>query len=236
MVWENRNIFASILAIAFAVVAGVFLVAGIIVNPSVQNFFTPQPIVTRRVGAMQTFDLPSQFSYSEPATYYFGVALCNISSRDFNVGSQVGISVEVALPTSLENKISHILVTVDDAIEYSPFSEPDDIPYPCRIYMFPIEGRSGTGSQVGIFENSGTVSMDIKIAYEYPLGSFETSQPTIDDFTVHVSFTNLRIGTGQESQQKIYADLNLSLTFIVMFFACVDIAVVFYDHSEKKNN
>ncbi len=232
MAWNLRKIIAISFTIVFACLAGGFLILGVCVNPSVQNFFTPEPEVTKRIGATQTFDLPSQFSYSELATYYFGSVNCNITSTDFNVESLVGVIVEVSLPTVLENDITSILVTVNDAIEYSPFSEPDDIPQPCQIYMFPIEGTTGLNGEIAIFQDSGTVSMDIKISYEYPLGS----PNTIDDFTVHVDFINLRIGTGQESQQQTYADLNLSLTFIVMFFACVDIAVVFYDHSEKKKN
>lgn len=220
----------------FALVSAIFLGAGVWYNPGFQEVFSRKPQAKTVIGMIQTFDLPSQLSYSEPATFYFGSASCNITSTAFDVGSQVLVSVSVDLPTSMENKLSFVEVTVDNAIAYYPFSEPNGIPYPCAIHLSTISNSRGTGSQVAIFENSGTVSMTIEIYYEYPLGSFESSQPTITDYTVNVVFLNLRIGTGQEVQQQRTENLNLSLMFFVLFFASLNITVVLYDHIEDKDN
>jgi hypothetical protein len=219
----------------FAIVSGIFLVSGVVYNPGYQELVSPKPQLKTEIGVIQTFDLPSQISYSEPATFYFGGALCNITSTAFDVGSQVLVSASVDLPTSMENKLSFIEVTIDNAVLYDPFSEPNNIPYPCTIYLSTISSNRGTGSQVAVFEDSGTVSMTIAIYYEYPLGSFESSQPTIAEHTVNVVFPDLRIGTGQDVQQQRTENLNLSLMLFVLFFASLNISVALYDHSNDKS-
>lgn len=182
------------------------------------------------IGMMQTFDLPPEISFSEPATKYFGEALCNLTTNAFVVGSQVLVTVNVRLPTAMENKLYFVEVNIDNAIMYQPFSGQNDIPYPCHIFMFPTN-TEGVGAQTAIFVTPGILSMTIEINFEYPIGSLAT----LARYTTDVTFPNLQIGTGQEAQQQVTENLNLSLTCFVLFFACVNIAVVFYDHSENKD-
>jgi len=79
--------------------------------------------------------------------------------------------------------------------------------------------------------NVSRARMTIKIDYEYPIGS----ATTMAEYITNVTFPNIRMGTGQEAQQQANADLNLSLTFFVLFFAAFNIALVLYDHSEDKS-
>lgn len=99
---------------------------------------------------MQTFDLPPQISYSEPATFYFGEAVCKVTSNDLVVGTQVLVSVNVSLPTSMVNKVFVIDVKIDDAMMYDPYLWQNDIPYPSEIFMF-AHNNSGAGAQTVIF-------------------------------------------------------------------------------------
>ena len=230
MDWGNRKPVAFVLAIVFAIVSCGFLVVGIWYNPSFQDLFSQKSPAKSVIGMMQTFDLPPQISFSESATKYFGEVLCNLTSDAFVVGSQVLITVNVRLPTAMKNKLYFLEAKIDNAIMYQPFSGPNDIPYPCDIFMFP-SNTEGTGAQTVIFETSSILSMTIKIDYEYPIGS----ATTMAEYTINASFPNIQIGTGQEAQQQVNANLNLSLTCFVLFFASVDIAVALYDHSERKN-
>lgn len=228
--WGNRKPVPTILAVIFGIVAFGFLVVGLWYNPSFQDLFSQKPQVKSVIGMMQTFDLPPKISFSEPATEYFGEALCNLTGVAFVVGSQVVVNVEVSLPSVMQNKLYFLEVKIDNAIMYQPFSSPNAIPYPCDIFMFP-NNTEGTGTQLVTFETSGILSMTIKIGYEYPIGS----STTMNEYTTNVTVPNLQIGTGQEAQQQVNVNLNLSLTSFVLFFASVDITVALYDHSERKN-
>jgi hypothetical protein len=88
-----------------------------------------------------------------------------------------------------------------------------------------------SGFQVDAFETPGIISVTIKIFSVVPLYPY-ASNSTI--YSTTVTFPDLSIASGLESQQQTNENQNLSLTFFVLFFACVDITVVFYDHSEKK--
>jgi hypothetical protein len=49
---------------------------------------------------------------------------------------------------------------------------------------------------------------------------------------VSLQFREIDISSGQIIQQEQTNDVTLSLTYVVLFFASLDIGVVFYDHSE----
>lgn len=228
MNWGNRKPIISILAIAFGITSIVFLLAAAWYNPSIQGLFVQKPIVRSIVGMARQFNLPPQISFSEPATAYFGSVFCNVTSDAFDVGNPILVSVEVNLPTAMENKLYFIEVKVTNAIMYIPFSGQNDVPYPSDIVIFPTN-NSGVGSQIIVVETSGMLGLTATIYFEYPLGS-----PNLEvHYDIDLTFPNIQIGTGEEARQQITENMNLSLTFFVLFFACVDIAVVFYDHSEK---
>lgn len=226
----NRKPIATILAIVFTITSLFFLGFAVLYNPSIQNFFSSKAKANTVVGPMETFSLPSQFSYSQLASEYFGEALCNLTTDALNVGNPISVAVTVALPTSLKNELLFLEVKINNAIMYNPFSNSTSTPMLSDMFMFP-HNNSVSGGQTVIFETTGMVSMTIEIDY---IGI--ESSTGFSKYVTNATFPNLQIGTGQEAQQLKSEDLNLSLTFFVLFFACVDIAVVFYDHSEKKEN
>ena len=110
-----------------------------------------------------------------------------------------------------------------------------------------------------IFQNSGPITLQISASLTPTQNVINyvnwTTFPT--DFNVNVTLSNIYIqsstSTQQQSlaqqelsqqqaetttlnlmqiQQKINDFQNSSLTFFVLFFACIDIAVVIFDHSK----
>jgi hypothetical protein len=99
-----------------------------------------------------------------------------------------------------------------------------------------------------IFQNSGPINLEIRV-YVQPnqnilssvnMTGFKSEYDmtfTIPDIYIISGQTSQQMNTQQqqEIQQQNNENNILSLTFFVLFFASLDIAVVFYDHSKDKD-
>ena len=56
-----------------------------------------------------------------------------------------------------------------------------------------------------------------------------------NEYVLNVLFEPIQIASGEVAVQQESNNLNLSLTYFVLFFASVEIAVAFYDHSEARD-
>jgi hypothetical protein len=244
--WGNRKPIAIILTVVFVVLSGTFLSAGIWYNPSFQTLFSKPPEQKTIIGPGQQFDLPSNIL--PPATSeiignttsqtlaYYGYVTCNVTSVNLAVGNKVFVRVTVGVPQVVLDKYRVYLINVfpEDALMYQESEQGLTFaPMASEILLGFYSSNKTTdgGSQMVIFQTPEKLSLTIKMYYEYPQGSSISNT-----YTAKVTFPNIFIDSGLGTQQQANENQNLSLSFFVLFFACVDIAVVFYDHSEKKNN
>jgi hypothetical protein len=84
-----------------------------------------------------------------------------------------------------------------------------------------------------------TVTIELLPTWEfsrdYVLWQNFTSMFPDNQYTLAISLPSIMIESGGTIQQQENYNLNLSLTYFVLFFAATDIAVALYDHSEDKN-
>ena len=93
------------------------------------------------------------------------------------------------------------------------------------------------GSNTAVFLANGLLAIKINLSLLPTNGTWEVTDWTswTGQFTATLQFPDIEIAFGQVVQQQRNEDTTLSLTFVVLFIASLDIGVVLYDHSEDKD-
>lgn len=180
---------------------------------------------------------------------------CNVSGYNLVVGSPLYVAVAVEISTTIYQIIgvtvipSNALKCEPIAFENFPLIEPLT---PSRFYLipkgngttfFPFESKVYSGDDWVEFQAAGSVELTVTIELlptwdfmsEYALWQNFTSMFPDNQYTLVVPLPSIIIESGSIVQQQVSYSLNLSLTYFVLFFASVDIAVALYDHSEDKD-
>jgi hypothetical protein len=99
------------------------------------------------------------------------------------------------------------------------------------------------GSDVVQFYSSGPIVLTVRLRLAPPpelanntqiVQEFLSNYPN-GDYSRDLVLGYTDIQSQASVQQQINNNLSLSLTYFVLFFASIDIAIAFYDHSEDKN-
>ncbi|HUW49290.1 MAG TPA: hypothetical protein VMW36_11155, partial [Patescibacteria group bacterium] len=175
----------------------------------------------------------------------------NLTSTNFVENNPVEIALQVVIPNDswLSYDITFVGVAVlpKNAIDYYPANAPNLYPLPSRFVLTLTSNDSikqvWTGFQWVEFQSLGAITMKIELYLRPTLEAWNMIDwlrytTKYGPFTSDLSLPSPYIESGrtaeQQTQQQIYENYNLSLTFFVLFFASIDIAIVFYDHSEPK--
>lgn len=140
----------------------------------------------------------------------------------------------------------------ENAVEYwSPYF---DIPYPypseidLHLATNDTFEQSWVGGEWVMFQGSGQLRLKIEInvfptEYSWDLINWTTFSSQYNPFTTSVTIPNVYIESSQEAkviqqqtEQQRYEKMNLSLTFIVLLLASVEIAIALYYHSQPDDD
>lgn len=209
-------------------------------NPSVQSFFTPEPEMQVITALPQFFDIPDNLF---PSQSHNVAVECNVTGTNFIVGEPLGVDLQVSFDAVFPHKYTLFSVEGEpvNGMDYlvNAISGRTRIQQ-CYIRMENTTGdffQHWNGGAIVTFLADGQLTIKINLAMLPSEAvwndiNWETWQSY---FTATVQFPDIEITSGQEIQQQRSADTNLSLTFIVLFFASVDIGVALYGYSEDKD-
>lgn len=194
---------------------------------------TPYPVSTN-------FNIPN---YSDSNAINRVEVICNLSSSELVVGNPVNISVVLKVRTSIYS-ITDIHAWIHNAKEYPPVIWDFDLGTLKDSYIQMTNEYNTTLYQTWIgngsarFEAPGKLKMDIVFVL-FPLntnewGEYEQRFPN-HQFSEMVEFNSIYIESEQSIQQRRNEQTNLAISWVVLFFAFVELAVVFYNHSEDKD-
>jgi hypothetical protein len=228
-------------SIIFFSISILFLFLGAINNPSLQNAFQPQPTYKLITSLPQSFDIPDWVYPDENHTF---VVKIEARGTNFAVGAPIELLVSIHTDIWMKNHydISLIEVAPLSGMNYRySISTPESHTYQSYIRLSNSTEMEifqyWTGSDMVVFRAGGPLAIKINL-YLYPplqvIGNFDHSNWT-SYYTATARFPDIEIASEQIISQQRSNDITLSLTYIVLFFACLDIGVVFYDHSEDKD-
>lgn len=178
--------------------------------------------------------------------------LYNVTTTAFVENNPILVSLEVIIPNpqfTLHVDLISIDVCPDNAVNYvsvyfsNPFPSPSEINLG-MMYTDVFEQRWAGGQWVQ-FQAAGLLTLNIKINVNpteeiWNRVNWDHFFSKYSPFTASVAIPSVSITSGevfqQQTQQQNYENQNTSLTFFVLFFASVDIAVVLYDHSKRKDD
>jgi hypothetical protein len=238
--WSPKKPIVLLFAFIFLFSSFFWLSLGVAVNPAFQSFFNPQSPTKEKTLLTQHFDIPDPM----PSMQKHDVAVdCKVVGTNFAVGEPIGIYLTI----SFDYGASHTYNIV--SVEGEPVNGMD-------YWLNAISQNSTTqsyirmsnstendfyqnwnGANTAVFLASGMLAVKINLIIEPT--SF--TQDYVDwknwdsYYSAVVQFPDLQIESGQNLKQQQNNDATFSLTYIVLFFASVDIAVVLYDHSEDKD-
>jgi len=254
MLWVyTRKFHVFALFIAFILAAGFCFVQGYITNPYLPKLPAPKPTSFQWEIGEKEFILPNVLHAG--ITNRLAV-WCNVSSYNLAVGSPTSVVVVDEVLTYVYEVLS-IEVTVRDALRVSPIPFEN---YPLmepltpsrfslyskgssRSTFFPFESQIYSGDDLVEFQAAGSIELTITITLLPPSEVYsvqtlyEEFQSMFPDnrYTIEIPMTSIIIESGTTAQQQASNNLNLSLTYFVLFFASTDIAVALHDHSENKD-
>jgi hypothetical protein len=224
--WRNHSVvFYS--AIFFALVSIGLLLTGILINPDIQKLTLPSKQL-QALTASKYYTAPTNLT---SGNYNFWLLTTNATSYDFVIGNKLQLRLMLQL-WGFKYPIDLITVEPDNCLLYFENNQDgtsNSIPVTSRIILSQFGDTEWFGSQAIMPETSGVLTVKVTIKY-----FVNQDNTTLNTYTFAMDLPRITIGTGLEAQQETYENRNLSLTFVVMFFASLDIAVVLYDHSEKK--
>ena len=223
----------------------VWLFLGVTVNPSFQSIFRPRLTLKPIVALPQSFDIPD---YAFPNVTYRVIVRCNVSGTNFAVGEPVGIYLRVSIESIFSRyyDITNLEGDPVNSVDYwlNDWSNGVPVgPYPIRGFI-PLDNSTGDqsyhnweGANTVVFLASGPLRISIKVATSPTIENQITAGPQVwnNSYTTTLQFPEIEIAPQEIIQQQISDDVTLSLTYIVLFFASVNIGVVLYDHSEDKD-
>lgn len=231
----------------FVTSAIVFLIGGYLSNP-----YLPKPykstLVPKWKAGKEEFELPN-FIHAGPPNRV--TVWCNVTSVDFVAGNPSAIVVQVTIETTL---YEIILVEVEPRntvlvlYPVPPWDYPNVPPetsfgFSTEMNLRMVENstfyQTWTGGEWVEFQAIGPLELTITITL-LPRDIFNidtdtwnafSSQFPDSRFTKNVVLEPILIQSGETVQQQIYENLNLSLSYFVLFFASTNIAVAIYSHS-----
>lgn len=231
---QTRRTYVTAFFFLFVGLAFICLFLAYLTNPFLPHPFRQnEPL--KSLSGETTFDLPNFLGTTKENPV---IVFCNITSTNFVVYNPSDIYVEVRVRTSIY-QITSIYAKPHNAIDYPQIidfskSAPRQSYIQLENKMNKSLDQIWEGSGVAQFKAVGNVAMDV-VFIMYPINDLinEVNWTTYD--TVHpfeVEFEPIWIDSGQIIQQTISENLNLSLTYVVLFFAATEVAIAFYDHSE----
>lgn len=220
-------------------VATIFLLLGYWTNPYLPKPFREQPSATT-ISGQEEFELPNVLTDTVSSNVIH--VLCNVTSNNFVIDEPAYLYVEVSVGSAIYN-IVDVQVTPKNAIEYAPFenTSSNGMPVVTHLYLCEHSGDRNydrwTGYDYIQFQASGALEitlsfyMSLKQGLDDPINPIEYER----EFSKDITFESIVIKSNESTQQKITENMNLSLTYIVLFFATLEIAITLYDHSEDKD-
>jgi len=237
--WKNtRRKWVTILFVVFVISAAICLLCAYITNP-----FVPHPLKLKEPlkwkSAQTAFTLPKLLDEKQENTVS---VFCNITGTDLVVGNPLDVNIELKIRTT-SYLINSIYAKPHNAIETPTIITDYHTGAPKQSYIQmqyePIYTgiyELWNGSSFAQFEATGTVKMDI-VFQVFPTDELINDINFTEFETTHleeIEFEPIVIDSGQVIQQRTSENLSLSLTCFVLFFASLEIALTFYDHSEDK--
>jgi hypothetical protein len=252
MSWLQTRNYAFIGFVFFASIAGICLAEAYVTNPYLPKIPSSKPTTFQTMVGQRIYTIPNILhagTTNEMAVW------CNVTGYNIAVGSPVYVAIVVEIQNDVYDVIS-VDATVRDAFRCEPFPW-ENYPLmqpltPSRPYLssegssqstfFPFEAEVYKGDDIVEFQASGSVDLTVTVTLlppSYVYGETDTYneyKALFPDgkYTVDVPLDSIVIESGLTSQQQNMNNLNLSLTYFVLFFASIDIAVLFFDHSEDK--
>ena len=247
----RRRLPLALFGLVFGVALGLLFFAAI-TNPNFMQKINPppqQPPPTTKSGFTQ-FDLPRLVNGAPP---YTATVSYNVTANSFVSGDLFGISATVSIPTNSHWLIYRIYIEPDNSEMYIPESvripNMRTTPTPSRIDLSKsnsssIYGETWKGEGTALLTASGSFSAKVKMwlapTVEYSQTAERYNPEGLKNFEIEFSTLSLdvpsiEIKSGElvklQARQQALEDLNLSLTYFVLFFASLDFAILIFDHS-----
>ena len=245
--FRTRRPVVFLLFMIFATIAGLFLIEGYLSNPYLPKPYESTFVPKWKVGK-EEFELPNFIHAGPPNTV---TVWCNLTSVDFVVGNPSAIVVQVTIETTL---YEIILVHVEprNTIRYllpvPPWDYPNVPPETSfgfstemslrmvensTFYQTWTDGEWVEFQAVGPLELTITITLLPRDIFYIDTDTWNAFNSQFPDsrFTKNVVLEPILIQSGETVQQRISENLNLSLSYFVLFFASANIAVAIYDHS-----
>ena len=247
---QTRKFPIFVLFIISTIAASYFLSAGYLTNPYLPKLSSKKSTSLQWKIGTQEYTLPNFIHAGTPNTL---TIWCNVSSPSLSVGNPTSI-VFVAETTSPIYNIINIEVSAKNALRCEPIAfENFPLMEPPTQSHFSLMQR-GTTNNITLsqmwsggdwvqFQAVGpvelTVTIDLIPTFDLlrapdSWSEFSAMFPD-NDYVLNVLFEPIQIASGEVAVQQESNNLNLSLTYFVLFFASVEIAVAFYDHSEARD-
>lgn len=222
----------------FTVFSFAFLILGASVNPTLRSLITRPPTLTTEYGFTQ-FEMPQIVNSEEPKTVFVSY---NVTGYEpISEGDTVQVVVTVDFPLNLQYTALHVDVRPDNAfmVIFYPASSPEPSrPTPSIIWTTPIvssnsQGQMWYGNVLVELAAAGVFGATVDVTViPVPWDRNATSGPILQTtMPFHDQIETITIAPRGSAQQQLYENQDLSLTLFILFFASVDIAVAFYDHS-----
>ncbi len=239
--WSPKKPLVLFISLIFVATAIYCFISGLMVNPSVQEIFNPQPPSKSKSLLPQSFDIPDCIF---PNKNHNIAVECNVTGTNFAVGEPINIYLRVNFDATISKHYNILFVEgepVNGRDYFVNLISYESQTQQCYIRMNNSTGtdfyQHWDGSNTAEFLASGQLTLKIRLVMLpteelYADINWDTWNT---DYVATLQYPDLEITSGQLIQQQSYADLTLSLTYFVLFFASVDIAVVLYDHSEDKD-
>lgn len=234
---KTRRRIAIIPLIICFFAAGTFLFLGYETNPFTPKIFeqTTQP---KSITGLTEFDLPPILpDQSEKTVQVF----CNITSTNFVVGEPILVDFELQIPSTEVYRITSITINPHNAIRPSSLEYLDEPPTASRFYLEWTDSKTmyeiWSGQDETVFQAAGTldITLDFLRFLNDKYVNMINNTNYDPKFSTDITIESIIIETGEVIQQERNENLNLSLTYLVLFLATIEITIAIYDRSEDQN-
>jgi hypothetical protein len=227
--------------VVFTVLSLVFLALGVRYNPAVLAWVTPPPFYTTEYGYTH-FEIPRFINMEVPDIVYANYTLGGIY---FVEGQPLLLRIYLTVDLNVEYRILAIDVQPDNAFQMfilNGRTYPAIFPTPSDIYLEPHNDSKGgqiwSGSSTIEFAAPGRfgATVNLFLVPSNPFLEYLNRMHIVvqNNMHFHNETATISIEPSGQAEQFIYENQNLSLTFFILFFASLDIAVTLHEHSYKR--